>query len=76
MQIHHITFEPVFTGFMGKWLVLNGKKHWGCLFQGGGSALGPQLIAELGDVTRFSHRDAITAFAGVDPGANQSRTYE
>jgi len=58
MQIHHITFEPVFTGFMGKWLVLNGKKHWGCLFQGGGSALGPQLIAELGDVTRFSHRDA------------------
>lgn len=43
---------------------------------GVGPSLGPQLIAEIGDVRRFSHRGAITAFAGVDPGANQSGTYE
>ncbi len=30
--------------------------------------LGPQLMAEIGDVTRFTHRGALTAFAGVDPG--------
>ena len=36
----------------------------------------PQLVAELGDVTRFTHRNAITAFAGVDPGADQSGTHE
>ena len=33
---------------------------------------GPQLIAEIGDITRFTHREALTAFAGVDPGVNQS----
>ena len=33
-------------------------------------------MAEIGDVTRFAHRGAITAFAGVDPGADQSETYE
>lgn len=43
---------------------------------GAGDSLGPQLMAEIGDVTRFSHRNAITAFAGVDPGADQSGTYE
>lgn len=40
--------------------------------RGVGESLGPQLIAELGDVTRFAHRNAITAFAGVDPGKNDS----
>ncbi|HBN83160.1 MAG TPA: IS110 family transposase, partial [Clostridiales bacterium] len=44
--------------------------------KGVGTSLGPQLIAEIGDVTRFTHRGALTAFAGVDPGANQSGTYE
>ena len=39
---------------------------------GVGSALGPQLMAEIGDVTRFTHRGALTAFAGVDPGRNDS----
>lgn len=43
---------------------------------GVGDSLGPQLMAEIGDVTRFAHRGAITAFAGVDPGAHQSGTYE
>lgn len=44
--------------------------------KGVGSSLGPQLMAEIGDVTRFTQKGAITAFAGVDPGANQSGTYE
>lgn len=39
---------------------------------GVGSTLGPQLMAEIGDVTRFIHRGALTAFAGVDPGRNDS----
>lgn len=43
---------------------------------GVGPSLGPQLIAEIGDINRFSHRSALTAFAGVDPGANQSGQYE
>ena len=37
-----------------------------------GITLGPQLIAEIGNVTRFTHREALTAFAGVDPGKNDS----
>jgi transposase len=37
-----------------------------------GETYGPQLIAEIGDITRFHHREALTAYAGVDPGANQS----
>ena len=38
--------------------------------KGVGPSLGPQLMAEIGDVTRFTHKGAITAFAGVDPGVN------
>lgn len=44
--------------------------------KGVGKSLGPQLMAEIGDVTRFTHKGAITAFAGVDPGVNQSGTYD
>lgn len=43
---------------------------------GVGPSLGPQLIAEIGDVARFTHKGAVTAFAGVDPGVNQSGTYD
>lgn len=43
---------------------------------GVGDSLGPQLMAEIGDILRFAHRGSLTAFAGVDPGANQSGTYE
>lgn len=39
---------------------------------GVGPTLGPQLMAEIGDVTRFTKRGALTAFAGVDPGKNDS----
>ncbi|WP_342759963.1 IS110 family transposase [Kineothrix sedimenti] len=41
-----------------------------------GPSLGPQLMAEIGDITRFTHKGSITAFAGVDPGVNESGTYE
>lgn len=43
--------------------------------KGVGTSLGPQLIAEIGDVTRFNHKGALTAFAGVDPGKNESGSY-
>jgi len=43
---------------------------------GVGPSLGPQLMAEIGDVLRFTHRGALTAFAGVDPSPNQSGTHE
>ena len=43
---------------------------------GVGPTLGPQLIAEIGDVTRFVHRGALTAFAGVDPRPNESGDYK
>ena len=43
---------------------------------GVGTSLGPQLIAEIGDVTRFTKRGALTAFAGVDPGGDQSGDHE
>jgi len=39
---------------------------------GVGHTLGPQLMAEIGNVTRFQHRGALTAYAGVDPRPNQS----
>lgn len=41
---------------------------------GVGTTYGPQLMAEIGDISRFDHRSAITAFAGVDPGVDQSGT--
>ena len=44
--------------------------------KGVGRSLGPQLMAEIGDVSRFTHKGAITAFAGVDPGVNESGSYE
>lgn len=44
--------------------------------KGVGKSLGPQLMAEIGNVTRFTHKGAITAFAGVDPGVNESGSYE
>ena len=44
--------------------------------RGVGDSLGPQLMAEIGDVTRFVRRSSITSFAGVDPGADQSGSHE
>jgi hypothetical protein len=43
---------------------------------GVGDILGPTLMAEIGDVRRFENRNAITAYAGVDPQPSQSGTYK
>lgn len=42
---------------------------------GVGPTLGPQLMAEIGDVSRFEKRSSLTAFAGVDPKPDQSGDY-
>lgn len=44
--------------------------------RGVGGSLGPQLMAEIRDVSRFSHRGSIISFAGVDPRSHQSGTHK
>jgi transposase len=39
---------------------------------GVGDITGAQLMAEIGDVRRFANRGALIAFAGIDPGVNES----
>jgi len=39
---------------------------------GVGESLGPQLMAEIGDLRRFARKHSLVAFAGVDPMPNQS----
>ena len=39
---------------------------------GVGEVLGPQLMAEIGDVTRFKNKKSLVAFAGIDSPADQS----
>lgn len=41
-----------------------------------GEILAPQLIAEIGDVTRFHSRRALTVFAGLDAPAHQLGQFE
>ncbi len=43
---------------------------------GVGKSLGPQLMAEIGDIRRFAGKQSLVAFAGVDPMPNQSGTKE
>ena len=43
---------------------------------GVGPVLEPQLIAEIGDVRRFHHKQSLVAFAGVDAPPCQSGTFE
>ena len=43
---------------------------------GVGPSIGPQLMAEIGDIRRFSGKQSLAAFAGVDPMPNQSGTKE
>ena len=62
------------------------KNEWACFYTARirtvmsmysvGETYGPQLIAEIGDVSRFTHREAITAFASVDPGVNESGQFK
>ena len=39
---------------------------------GVGDTLGPQLMAEIGDVRRFPRKQSLVAFAGIDPAPNDS----
>ena len=39
---------------------------------GVGYVLGPQLIAEIGDISRFKKKQSLAAYAGVDPEQKQS----
>ena len=49
---------------------------------GVGYVLGPQLIAEIGDISRFKKKQSLAAYADVDPEQKQSgkndptRTYK
>lgn len=43
---------------------------------GVGKILAPQLIAEIGDITRFHSKRALTAFAGLDSPPFQSGQFE
>lgn len=43
---------------------------------GVGKVLGPQLIAEIGDVRRFLRKQSLIAFAGVDAPPFQSGSFE
>ncbi len=42
---------------------------------GVGDTLASQLISEIGDVRRFHHKQALSAYAGVDPSPHQSGAY-
>lgn len=44
-------------------------------FYGIGDRLGPRLMAEIGDVTRFSKKSALVAYAGLDAPPYQSGGY-
>ena len=39
---------------------------------GVGEVLGPQLIVEIGDVSRFRSKKSLVAFAGIDSPVDQS----
>jgi len=43
---------------------------------GVGKILGPQLMAEIGDVRRFFHKQSLIAFAGIDAPPYQSGAFE
>ena len=44
--------------------------------RGVGEVLGPQLMAEIGDVRRFKHKRSLIAFAGIDAPPFQSGSFE
>lgn len=40
--------------------------------RGVGDSIGPQLMAEIGDVRRFKSKHSLASFAGIDPGKHDS----
>jgi transposase len=45
-------------------------------FRGVGKILGPQLIAEIGDIRRFPKKSSLVCFAGLEPTDNQSGKFQ
>ena len=45
-------------------------------FRGVGDVLGPQLMAEIGDVRRFRKKSSLVAFAGLEPTENSSGQFQ
>jgi transposase len=45
-------------------------------FYGVGDILGPQLMAEIGDITRFRSKGSLVCFAGLEAPPYQSGTFE
>jgi transposase len=45
-------------------------------FYGVGDVLGPQIMAEVGDVTRFRSKGSLVCFAGLEPPEYQSGKFE
>lgn len=45
-------------------------------FYGVGDMLAPQLMAEIGDITRFAHKGSLVCFAGLEPPEYQSGKFE
>ena len=45
-------------------------------FRGVGDILGPQLMAEIGDVRRFQKKSSLVAFAGLEPTENSSGKFQ
>jgi len=45
-------------------------------FRGVGEILGPQLMAEIGDVRRFMKKSSLVCFAGLEPTDNQSGKFQ
>ena len=39
---------------------------------GVGKSMGPQLMAEIGDIRRFAHQKSLVGFAGTDPAKDES----
>ena len=48
----------------------------GMAMQGAGDITGPQLIAEIGDMHRFTHKGALVTFTGMDAPPFQSGTFD
>ncbi|WP_417424238.1 transposase [Hominenteromicrobium sp.] len=46
---------------------------WKCTASG--NPLGPQLMAEIGDVRRFENKRSLVAFADIDPAPSESGNY-
>ena len=58
------------------WLLPETKPSGLCDDVGDGPITGSQIMAEIGDVRRFTHKGALVAFAGVDVPPFQSGTFD